>query len=175
MLHHWSRVTHKCVGNVTIIGSNNSPNGAKPHYLNQCLTIVNWTVTDKILWKFNRNSYILIHEIALEGIVCEMATILYLPHCGFGFHVVVVVMDFMYLSLGLYRWWGNKMMCFFVVEAVSPSANWVTTYSLYFFLDWARLERPWSGSSSPTSPSGEYWPTTYSPPRVVGRHPTSDN
>ena len=36
------------------------------HYLNQCWNIVNLTPRNKCLWKFNRNSYIFIQEIAFE-------------------------------------------------------------------------------------------------------------
>ena len=54
VLTHWGRVTHICVGNLTIIGSDN---GLSPsHYLNQCWNIVNWTLRNKLQWNSNRNS-----------------------------------------------------------------------------------------------------------------------
>ena len=52
---------------------------APSHYLNQCWNIVNWTLRNKLQWKFNRNSDIFIHENAIESVVCEMAAILSRP------------------------------------------------------------------------------------------------
>ena len=46
------------------------------HYLNQCLVIVNWTLSNKFQWNFNQNSNILIIENTSENVVCEMASIL---------------------------------------------------------------------------------------------------
>ena len=79
-LTHWGRVTHICIDNLTIIGSDN---GLSPGrlYLNQCWNIVNWTVMNKLQWNFNVNSYILIQENAFENVGCEMASILSRPQC----------------------------------------------------------------------------------------------
>ena len=77
-LTHWGRVTHICVGNLTIIGSDNglsSGRSAPSHYLNQCRNIINWSLRNKLQWHFNRNSNIFIQENAFENVVCEMATI----------------------------------------------------------------------------------------------------
>ena len=52
---------------------------APSHYLNQCWNIVNWTLRNKLQWKFNRNSNIFIYENAHENVVCEMASILSWP------------------------------------------------------------------------------------------------
>ena len=46
---------------------------APSHYLNQCWTIVNWTLRNKLQQHFNRNSNIFIQENAFESIVCNMA------------------------------------------------------------------------------------------------------
>ena len=51
------------------------------HYLNQCWNIVNWTLRNKLHWKFNRNANIFIHENAIGSVVCEMATISSRPQC----------------------------------------------------------------------------------------------
>ena len=45
------------------------------YYLNECCNIVNWTIWNKLMWNFNRYSYISIQEIAFENIVCKMAFI----------------------------------------------------------------------------------------------------
>ena len=45
-LTHWGRVTHICVGNLTIIGSDNGLS------LNQCWNIVNWTLKEQTSMKF---------------------------------------------------------------------------------------------------------------------------
>ena len=54
-LTRWGRVTHICVGNSTIIGSDNglSPGRAPSHYLNQCWNIVNRTLGNKLQWNLN--------------------------------------------------------------------------------------------------------------------------
>ena len=49
---------------------------APSHYLHQCWNIVNWTIRNKILWNFNQNTKLFIHENAFENIVCQMAAIL---------------------------------------------------------------------------------------------------
>ena len=49
---------------------------ALSHYLNQCWGIVNWTLTNKLHWKFNQNTKLFIHENASENSVCEKAAIL---------------------------------------------------------------------------------------------------
>ena len=78
-LTQWGRVTHTCVGNLIIIGSDNGLS-APSHYLNQHWNIVNWTLRNKLQWNFNRNSNIFIQENAFES-VCEMAAILSRPQC----------------------------------------------------------------------------------------------
>ena len=77
ILTYWGRVTHICVGNLTIIGSDNETK----HYLNECRNIVNWTLRNKVQWNFNRNSNIFIQENAFQNVVCEMASILSRPQC----------------------------------------------------------------------------------------------
>ena len=80
-LTHSGRVTHICVGNLTIIGSDNdlSPLSAPSHYLKRCWNIVNWTFRNELQWNFNRNSNIFIQEIAFENVFCKMAYILSRP------------------------------------------------------------------------------------------------
>ena len=80
-LTHWGRVTHICVANLTIIGSDNGSWSAPSHYLNQCWNIVNWTLRSKLQCNFNWISNIFIQENALENVVCEMASILSRPQC----------------------------------------------------------------------------------------------
>ena len=66
-LTHWGRVTHICVCKLTIIGSDNglSP-GRRPAII--------WT-------NAHQNSYIFIHENALENVVRKLAAILSRPQC----------------------------------------------------------------------------------------------
>ena len=45
----WGRVTRICVGNLTIIGSDNCLS-APCHYLNRCCNIVNWTLKNRFQW-----------------------------------------------------------------------------------------------------------------------------
>ena len=51
------------------------------HYLNQCWNIVNCILRRKLPWNLNRNSYILIHEIAFENVVWKTVAILFWPQC----------------------------------------------------------------------------------------------
>ena len=76
-LTHWGRVTHICVGKLTIIGAVQ----ATSHYLNQCWNIVNWTIRNKLQWNSNRNLNIFIQENALENGICEMVSIMSWPQC----------------------------------------------------------------------------------------------
>ena len=52
---------------------------ATSHYLNQCCSIVNWTLNNKL--HFNRNSNIFLQENVFENVVCEMSAILSRPQC----------------------------------------------------------------------------------------------
>ena len=82
-LTHWGQVTHICVSKLTITGSDDGlsqPN----HYLNQCWNIVNWTLTNKLQWNVNRNSYIFIQENVSKNVVCKMADMLSQPQCVKG-------------------------------------------------------------------------------------------
>ena len=54
---------------------------APRHYLNQCWSIVNWTLENKLQWNFNRNSNISFLENAFESVVCEIAAILSRSQC----------------------------------------------------------------------------------------------
>ena len=74
-------MTHICVSKLTTIGSDNGLSPAPSHYLNQCWNIVNWTLRNKLQWKFNRNSNIFIQENALEIVVCEMGSFSTHPQC----------------------------------------------------------------------------------------------
>ena len=79
-LTNWGRVTHICVSNLTIIGSDYGLS-APSHYLNQCWNFVYWTLRNKLQWNFNWNSNIFIQENAFESVVWEMAAILSRPQC----------------------------------------------------------------------------------------------
>ena len=66
-LTHWGRVTHICIGNLTIIGSDNGLSPGRRQ-------VIIWTnagilsigpLRNKLQWNFNRNSNILIQENAL--------------------------------------------------------------------------------------------------------------
>ena len=53
-----------------------APWSAPSHYLNRCWCIVNWTLSNKLQWNFNRNSNIFIKENAFWSVVCEKAVFL---------------------------------------------------------------------------------------------------
>ena len=77
------RVTHICVGNLTIIGSDNglSPGRCQAIYLNQYSNIVDWTPRNKLQRNLSRNLYIFIQENAFENVVWKLASILSRPQC----------------------------------------------------------------------------------------------
>ena len=75
-LTHWGRVTHICVGKLTIAWP-----APSHYYLNQWWNIVNWTLRNKLQWNLNRNSNIFIQENAFGSVVCETAAILSRPQC----------------------------------------------------------------------------------------------
>ena len=68
-LTHWGRVTHICVDNLSIIGSDNGSN------------IVNWTLRNNLHGNLNQNSCVFIHENAFENVVWKMVAILSRPQC----------------------------------------------------------------------------------------------
>ena len=49
------------------------------HYLNQCCSIVTWTLVNKLQWDFHQIAIIFIKENAFENVVCRMAAILSRP------------------------------------------------------------------------------------------------
>ena len=51
------------------------------HCPNQCWNIVNWTLSNKLPWKFNWNSHIFIQENAFQKVFCRMAANLSHPQC----------------------------------------------------------------------------------------------
>ena len=75
-LTHWGRVMHICISKLAIIAWT-----APSHYLNQCWTIVNWTLGNKLQWNLNRNSYIFIQENVFENVVWKIAAIFSQPWC----------------------------------------------------------------------------------------------
>ena len=111
---HWGRKTHICVTKLTSIGSDNGlpPSWTAPsHYLNQCWNIVNWSLRNKLQWKFNRNSNIFIHENAIESVVCEMAAIFSQPQCVNGWPLPVTYRhDDVYKIKSHWKWLSQQML-----------------------------------------------------------------
>ena len=78
---HWGRVTHKCVGNQTIIDSDNGLSHSRRKaiiWTNARILLIRplWTNFSEIV-----NPNIFIQENAFESVVCEMAAILSRPQC----------------------------------------------------------------------------------------------
>ena len=80
---------HICVGNLTIIGSDNDLSPGRRHYLNQCWNIVNWTPRNKLQWNINQNSYIFIQENPFENVVWKMTAILSQPQWFKGLYYLM--------------------------------------------------------------------------------------
>ena len=83
MITHWDRVTHICVSQLIIIGSDNglSPDRRQAIIWNKWWNIVIWTLGKKFQWNLNRNLYIFIQENAFENVVWKLAVILSRPQC----------------------------------------------------------------------------------------------
>ena len=79
-LTHWGWVTHICVDNLTIIGSDNglSP-GRRQAIIRTNAGILLIEPWNKLQWNSNQNSNIFIQENAFEYVVCDMAAILSRP------------------------------------------------------------------------------------------------
>ena len=75
---HWGRVMHKCVGTLTIIGSDKRLT-VPSHYLNQSWNTVNLPPGNKFGWNVNRKSYIFYQENAFENVICETSAIFSQP------------------------------------------------------------------------------------------------
>ena len=82
-LTHWGQVMHICIGNLTIIISDNGLSSCwrQNHCLNQSWHIVNWTLRNKLQWNLNLNSYIFFQENGFQSVVWKMAAILSQPQC----------------------------------------------------------------------------------------------
>ena len=83
LLTHCGRVTHICVGNLTIIDSDNglSPERRRVIIWTNAAILLIWTLGNKLQWNFNQNSNIFIEENAFENVVCEMLFISSRPQC----------------------------------------------------------------------------------------------
>ena len=83
LLTNWGRVTHICINELTIIGSDNglSPGRRQAIIWNNDGLLLIEPLGTKLQWNFNQNSNIFIQENALEHVVCEIASILSRPQC----------------------------------------------------------------------------------------------
>ena len=80
-LTHWGRVTHICVGKLTIIGSDNglSPGRRQAIISSNARFLLIGPFGTK--FNFNQNPYIFIQENAFQNVVWKMAAILSRPQC----------------------------------------------------------------------------------------------
>ena len=71
-------MTHICVSNLIIIGSDNGLVAwmAPRHYLNQCWNIVNWTLGNKFQLNLNQNYAFSFKKMHLKMLSAKMAAIL---------------------------------------------------------------------------------------------------
>ena len=67
---------------------------AQNHYLNQFWNTVNWTLSIKLQWNFNRNLYIFIQDNAFENVIWYMTAIFVLASmCKYYCHSVELVFN----------------------------------------------------------------------------------
>ena len=83
VLTHWGRVTHIYVSNLTIIGSDNelAPTWQQSIIWTNAGILFIGSLGTNFSKIFNRNYNISIQETTFESVVCEMAAILFRPHC----------------------------------------------------------------------------------------------
>ena len=82
-LTHWGRVTHICVGKLTIIGSDNGLSPGRRQAIirtNAGILVIGTLETN--FSEIKRNSYIFIQENAFENVVWKLAAILSRPQCA---------------------------------------------------------------------------------------------
>ena len=75
-LTHWGRVMHICIGNLTIIGSDNGLSPGRRQaiiWTNAGILLIG--PKNKLQWNFRRNYNIFIQENVFESVLCEMAAI----------------------------------------------------------------------------------------------------
>ena len=73
LLTHWGPVTHICVGNLTIIGSDNDLSPGRRHAIAWTSVGINWTARNKLQWNVNRKSYIFTQENIFGNVVYRTA------------------------------------------------------------------------------------------------------
>ena len=77
-------MTHICIGNLTIIGSDNGLSSGQHQaiaWTNVGILLIGPLGTNFSEMLFSQNSNIFIQENALQNVVCEMASILSRPQC----------------------------------------------------------------------------------------------
>ena len=102
VLTHWSRVTHICVGNLTIIGSDNglSPGRRQTSIRTNAVILLIRTLGTNFSEIWSEIHVFSLKENAFESVVCEIASILSRPQC-----------------VNLFLWW-------FVVLVGYHSSKW---------------------------------------------------
>ena len=84
VLTHWGRVTHICVGNLAIIGSDNGLSPGRRQaiiWTKAGILLIGTLGTNFSDISLNRNLYIFIQENSFENIVRKTAAILSQPQC----------------------------------------------------------------------------------------------
>ena len=87
-LSHWGQVTHICVSNLPIIGSDNdlAPGWCQAIIWTNAGLLLIWSLGTNFGEIFKQNSYIFIQENAFENVVWEISTILSRPQCVNRWH-----------------------------------------------------------------------------------------
>ena len=84
MLTHWCLLTHICVGNLNIIGSDNGLSPGRRQsiiWTNAVILSIGPLGKIKLQWNLNRKLNIFIQEKAFENVVCEIAAIFSRHQC----------------------------------------------------------------------------------------------
>ena len=134
-LIHWGRVTHICIGNITIIGPDNGLSFGRRQ-------AIIWTNAGILLiWTVGTNFSEILIEIltfslknAFESVVCEMAAMLFRSKCvnitanKNTSHLTVIKPHYVYISssVGLQNAWRNIHYTDVIMVAIASQITSLT-------------------------------------------------
>ena len=90
ILTHRGRLTHICVSELIVIGSDN---GLSPGWRQAIIWTNAGNIVNKLQWNFNWNSNIFFQENVFESVVCEMLAMLSRPQCVYSVGYLTVLMN----------------------------------------------------------------------------------
>ena len=100
-LTHWGWVTYICMGNLTIIASDDGLSPGQRQANISTNDVINSNLCNKLQWNLKQNSNIFTQEIAFENVVWKMAAILPRPQCVKRLHCILPPAAYTHIRLSL--------------------------------------------------------------------------